>query len=822
MAIALAACTGDRFELHIAASSETDVRTLEVRVIALAGGAIEHGRSSRLVFVDRKKAEIDAEPIAIDLDLGAPSSVMVHLTASSPGGELLAATRCYEVGGVVRDRVLLARIFPENDRDGDGWAADPSGCFDPPLEPGGPWLACDFRCPAIAADCDDRPRCDGTDPSCIPPDTIFPGALDRCTDGLDQDCSGADRATCLDEDGDSFVLCSGTAAPETCDCDDHDALVHPGAPDCESGRDGLDQDCNGSECCDEDGDGVCASIPIGGVPDCDDTDAAVLPGARELCTAPGAPPADENCNALVDELAECAGDDLDRDGFDACSVSAAPCDCNDCDPGVHPSIADRACDGIDQDCDGVDPCDPEDADRDGMTVGSGDCDDADPTIREGLSDRCGDAIDQDCSGGDSSCDVTNDPDRDGFASESAECAVDPDRHPGALERCDGLDADCNGVADDVLSSERGCVGASATTCALAACEVDYASSIYHCGGCRTACNAGALTVALACDAGRCDCPAEPGVGTCAGGQSCCAEAGCADLATDVANCGSCGNDCSALAPELGGGGRSDGCAAGACACAGGAPCGLGERCCGGCVARCTDMNCGGCGATCGARGHCVEGAAGACGCACDAPFDDCNGDAPSSASDGCETDTSTSPLHCGGCGRACDLPNTDVHECAGGSCRPVTCDAGFEDCDGVAENGCERNVRTLTDCDGCGVACSLPNAVATCASGECRIAHCAVGFGECDANFANGCETSTRTLSDCGSCDVACALQNAIGSCTSGACVVETCLANRGNCDYYDDNGCEIDLLTDRQNCGRCENFCNPDEACVAGACVPS
>jgi hypothetical protein len=819
MALFFGACDSDRFELHLAASSEADVRTLEVRVIALEGGSIAHGRSPTVLFVDRKKAEIDADPIAIDLDLGAPSAVMVHLLATDASGGLLSATRCYEVGGVVRDRVLLARIFPENDLDRDGWAADPSGCFDPPLTPGGPALACDFRCGAIAADCDDRARCADGDDACLAPEAIFPGAFERCGDAVDQDCSGADRASCLDEDGDSFVLCSGTASAETCDCDDHDAFIHPGAPDCEGGRDGIDQDCNGSECCDEDGDGVCATIPRGGAPDCDDESASVAPGGLEVCTAIGDAPVDENCNALIDELAECAGDDLDRDGFEACAVSSAPCDCNDCDPGIHPSGADRACDGIDQDCDGADaPCDPGDTDRDGMTPSSGDCDDADPAIRRGAFDRCGDGIDQDCSGGDAICDARSDPDLDGFAGEGPECATDPERYPGALERCDGVDADCDAVVDEMMAVDRGCIARS--SCPSGACGVDFSSDLFHCGGCRRACNPDALTIALACESGVCDCPSETGTGACEDGASCCPEGGCANLATDVENCGSCGNDCDALSAELGGGGRSDGCSAGACACAGGAPCGLGERCCGGCIARCTDESCGGCGERCGSRARCAEGTAGACGCVCDAPFADCNRDAPSAESDGCETDTRTSALHCGGCDRACDLPNTDVHECVGSSCRPVACDAGWKDCDGVAANGCERNIRTVTDCNECGVACGLPNATATCATGECRIAHCAVGFGECDASHATGCETSTRTLRDCGACGVACALQNAIGSCTSGVCLVEGCLANRGNCDFYDDNGCEIDLLTDRQNCGSCERLCRPSEICSGGNCV--
>ena len=80
--------------------------------------------------------------------------------------------------------------------------------------------------------------------------TIYPGAVEICGDGIDQDCSGMDLE-CLpdpnevDDDGDGFTENEG-------DCNDSDTTIFPGA--IEICGDGIDQDCDGSdlECIRED------------------------------------------------------------------------------------------------------------------------------------------------------------------------------------------------------------------------------------------------------------------------------------------------------------------------------------------------------------------------------------------------------------------------------------------------------------------------------------------------------------------------------------------------------------------------------------------
>ena len=148
--------------------------------------------------------------------------------------------------------------------------------------------------------------------------------------------------------------------------------------------------------------------------------------------------------------------DADGDGVDSCSG-----DCNDLEPEVYPG-ATEACDGLDNDCDGVIPEDEVDADGDGQMVCGGDCDDEEPAIFTGEDEIC-DGLDNDCNpatdeladtdgDGFTICDGVIpedelDADGDGFAPCDGDCDdEDPDRSPGAEEiPYDGVDQDCDGA-----------------------------------------------------------------------------------------------------------------------------------------------------------------------------------------------------------------------------------------------------------------------------------------------------------------------------------------------------------------------------------------
>ncbi len=74
------------------------------------------------------------------------------------------------------------------------------------------------------------------------------------------------------------------------------------------------------------------------------------------------------------------------------------------------------------------------------------------------------------------------------------------------------------------------------------------------------------------------------------------------------------------------------------------------------------------------------------------------------------------------------------------NCVLPDCAAGWGDCDGDRLNACETDLTTLNDCGQCGRACSFPNAVAQCIEGDCVMGDCLEGFVDVDGDPSNGCE----------------------------------------------------------------------------------
>jgi hypothetical protein len=322
------------------------------------------------------------------------------------------------------------------DRDGDGHGnptAVHTSCAAPPG-----WVAADDDC-----DDDDRVR--------------FPTNEEVCDDH-DNDCNGAvDDGVIVDffedVDADGFgnptSIWQGCVAPpgwveDDTDCDDTDDERNP---DLVELCDELDNDCSGvvddgvtsTFHPDRDSDGFgdidaawdgCEAPPgwLVDATDCDDADELAFPGNPEVCDQ-----ADNNCDGAVDEGTTTSFyGDGDGDGFgnkqqkyDGCTAPAGYItDSTDCNDAVRTDFPGNkeACDGFDNDCDGV-------VDN-GVTTAY-------------YADADGDQYGND----QSSVQACSRP--PGFVTDSSDCNDgDYFTWPGAYDECNGVDNDCNGKIDD--------------------------------------------------------------------------------------------------------------------------------------------------------------------------------------------------------------------------------------------------------------------------------------------------------------------------------------------------------------------------------------
>jgi len=302
-----------------------------------------------------------------------------------------------------------------------------------------------------------------------------------------------------DVDCDNGVFCDGQ---EVCDndiCVGGQRVVCDDAVDCT--RDRCDEEA--AACVstppdlDADGhaDGLCLDIdglPLGD--DCDDTDRSRFPGNVEYCDDEGH---DEDC-----DLSTFGVRDQDLDGYgdatccnrDGDTLNCGD-DCNDLLRAQNPDTA-EVCDGFDNNCDGeVDEgltiLGFVDGDRDrfgagpevpfcpgtpGYAVQDGDCNDDERMVNPGLNELCSDGVDNNCDdkvddgfvpstwyrdvdgdgfgnvlgGVEMSCEIVP-----GYALYGNDCSDgDPLSFPGADERCDGLDNDCNGSADHIVGPDN--------------------------------------------------------------------------------------------------------------------------------------------------------------------------------------------------------------------------------------------------------------------------------------------------------------------------------------------------------------------------------
>jgi len=309
------------------------------------------------------------------------------------------------------------------------------------------------------------------------PDTFNPGQKDLDGDGDGDECDGDVDGDGVNDGADNCPLVPNTpqvdsdddGAGDACD-DDQDGDGDPDATDCEPLNpyvnsdaeeecDGLDNNCNGipdEGFSDTDFDGLknCIDPDDDDDGDTDASDCAPLDPAIHVG-------ADEKCNGVDDDC----DDQVDEDtGSLACGLGLCFHTVAGCIDGVEQQCnpfegqAAEVCDGQDNDCDGS-----VDEELGWSTCGQGVCVHMEPNCFEGENNACdplAGAGEEICDGADNDCNGKVDEDLG-----TSSCGLGVCEHQVAnciggipqicdpedgvdLEKCDGLDNDCDGEADE--------------------------------------------------------------------------------------------------------------------------------------------------------------------------------------------------------------------------------------------------------------------------------------------------------------------------------------------------------------------------------------
>lgn len=484
------------------------------------------------------------------------------------------------------------------------------------------------------------------------------------------------------------------------------------------------------------------------------------------CT--GVPHAQAACAGGVCVIGSCDAGFKNCDGNDAngCEINVQndPAQCGACgSPCVVPHASANCvmgvcgvatCDAGRLDCDG-DPLNGCEAALDVDPKNCGGCGVACPPAETCEGGLCG----LYCPKGKANCDNNEDNGCETPLNTLTDCAFCGDACAPANAQAS---CDMNGVCTLVQCNPG---FANCDTSADNGCETNTNTDAGSCGTCGNVCPSGPHSTAV-CQNGGCKLNCDPGWADCDGNPN----NGCEiHVDVDTANCGSCGHGC-AIANG------TAACMAGTCQ-----------------IAQ------------------------------CNAGFADCN----TSPTDGCEINTQTNPQNCGTCGHGCSISNGTA-ACSAGMCAVGSCNSGYQDCDGLVSNGCEVNTASDPNhCGSCTTVCNLANATAGCSNSQCTVAACNTGYANCNNAPGDGCEVNTNTDPvNCGFCTHQCFVANGVAGCGAGQCTVASCNTGWGDCNGLSQDGCEINTTNDVNNCGGCGQSCSTSCAgnvaatsCAGSAC---
>src|SRR5664280_2053755 len=226
------------------------------------------------------------------------------------------------------------------------------------------------------------------------------------------------------------------------------------------------------------------------------------------------------------------------------------------------------------------------------------------------------------------------------------------------------------------------------------------------------------------------------------------------------------------------------------------------------------------GTLCGTGLYCGDGNQCHVGCAKDSDCGTTSGDASPGAPLICNTTTH----QCSGCETDADCKSGAECDATTGTCVPgcggdKNCPTNWLCCGGL----CANPKMDAKNCGKCESKCPDTNANPQCLNGACGIASCKVGYKDCNNTWTDGCEVDLLSnKANCGDCNIACGTQ----ICISGKCGDSTC----ANTDYMNCSGnptgfCDINIKRNPLNCGGCGNKCseaNGTASCDAGNCIIS